>query len=52
MLILPSWLITSAKEKPLAGWGVRFVDSEISAVAPNEALKERYADEEIWDAAG
>jgi cytosine/adenosine deaminase-related metal-dependent hydrolase len=52
MLILPSWLITSAKEKPLEGWGVRIVGSEISAVAPNEILRERYPDEEIWDAAG
>lgn len=52
MLILPSWLITSAREKPLAGWGVRIVGSEISAVAPNETLRERYPDEEIWDATG
>jgi 5-methylthioadenosine/S-adenosylhomocysteine deaminase len=50
MLILPSWLITSAKDKPLAGWGVRIIGSEISAVAPNEVLQGRYAGEETWEA--
>lgn len=50
MLILPSWLITSAKDKPLAGWGLRIVGSEISDVAPNELLKERYHREETWNA--
>ncbi len=52
MLILPSWLITSAKEKPLAEWGVRIIASEISDVAANEILRERYPGEEIWDATG
>ena len=50
MLILPSWLITSAKEKPLAGWGVRVVGTEISDVAPNDLLKERYPDDATWNA--
>ena len=52
MLILPSWLITSAKEKPLAEWGVRIVGSEINLVASNETLRARYPDEDIWDASG
>ncbi len=52
MLILPSWLITSAKEKPLAEWGVRIIGSEITYVASNEMLRERYPGEDIWDAAG
>ena len=52
MLILPSWLIISAKEKPLAEWGVRIIGSEISFVASNKTLRERYPGEDIWDAAG
>lgn len=52
MLIFPSWVITSAKEKPLAGCGVRIVGSEITAVAPNDTLRKRYPDEETWDASG
>jgi cytosine/adenosine deaminase-related metal-dependent hydrolase len=52
MLILPSWLITSAKEKPLADWGVRIHSSVITTIAPNKVLRESYPDEEIWDAPG
>jgi 5-methylthioadenosine/S-adenosylhomocysteine deaminase len=52
MLILPSWLITSAKEKPLAEWGVRIIGSEINLVASNETLRARYPGEDIWDASG
>ena len=52
MLIFPSWLITSAKEKPLAEWGVRIIGSEITDVASNEMLRERYPGENIWDASG
>jgi cytosine/adenosine deaminase-related metal-dependent hydrolase len=52
MLILPSWLITSAKEKPLVEWGVRIIGSEINMVASNETLRALYPGEDIWDAAG
>lgn len=52
MLILPSWLITSAKEKPLADWGLRVAESNIVEIAPNEELQQRYPHEEIWGAAG
>ena len=52
MLILPSWLITSPKEKPLADWGVLIVGQQIMTVAPNKTLRERYPNEEIWDAFG
>lgn len=52
MLILPAWLITSALEKPLKGWGVRVVDSDIVAVAPNSVLTQRYAGDEQWNAPG
>jgi 5-methylthioadenosine/S-adenosylhomocysteine deaminase len=52
MLILPSWLITSPKAKPLADWGVWIIGQEIMTVAPNKTLRERYPNEEIWDASG
>ena len=52
MLILPSWLIASALEKPLAGWGVRVVGSQIVDVAPNKVLMGRYAGDELWEAGG
>jgi len=52
MLILPSWLIVTPTEKPLAGWGVRVAGSEIADVAPNETLQQRYPDDQTWEAAG
>ncbi len=52
MLILPSWLIPSAKDKPLADWGVRIFGSEITTVAPNAALRESFPEDEVWEAAG
>ncbi len=52
MLILPSWLIASAKEKPLACWGVRVEGSEITTVAANAELKQRFPNEEVWEAPG
>jgi 5-methylthioadenosine/S-adenosylhomocysteine deaminase len=52
MLILPAWLITSALEKPLEGWGVRVVGSDITDVAPNSVLTERYNGDERWNADG
>ncbi|MCL4561915.1 MAG: amidohydrolase family protein, partial [Chloroflexi bacterium] len=52
MLILPSWLIASAKDRPLAGWGVRVFGSEITSVAPNEALRESFPEDEVWEAPG
>ena len=52
MLILPSWLITSAKERPRSEWGVRIKGSEIAAVASNRTLRQSYPDEECWEAPG
>lgn len=52
MIILPSWLISSAQTHPQADWGVRVVGSEIVDVAPNTALLERYPGDERWDASG
>lgn len=52
MLVLPAWLIPSALEKPLEGWGVRVVGSAIVDVAPNPVLTQRYAGDEQWIADG
>ena len=49
MLILPSWLIQSAQQKPLAEWGVRVTGSKIADVAPNSVLKQRYTNDEVWE---
>ena len=52
MLILPSWMITSAKEKPQTGWGVRIQGSEIAAVAPQAVLRQYFPEDEVWEAPG
>ena len=52
MLILPSWLITTAHEPPKQHWGVRVVDDIIAEIAPNEDLRVRFPEEESIDAAG
>jgi cytosine/adenosine deaminase-related metal-dependent hydrolase len=41
-IILPSWLITSAKELPRRNWGVRVQAGSITDVAPNEKLVRDY----------
>lgn len=41
-IILPSWLITSAKELPRRNWGVRVQGGSITDVAPNEKLVQDY----------
>ncbi|HEX9013734.1 MAG TPA: amidohydrolase family protein [Anaerolineaceae bacterium] len=52
MLILPSWLIISAGQKPLHSWGLRVAGSEVVDAAPNEELRRRYPAEETWEAPG
>ena len=52
MLILPSWLITTALEAPKPDWGVRVVDDIITDVAPNVDLRGRFPDDDIIDASG
>jgi 5-methylthioadenosine/S-adenosylhomocysteine deaminase len=51
-IILPDWLISTAQEKPRRNWGVRVVKDRITDVDSNEALRERYPQDEKWDAAG
>jgi 5-methylthioadenosine/S-adenosylhomocysteine deaminase len=50
MLILPSWIIQSAQQKPLPEWGVRVTGSKIADIAPNSVLKQRYANDDVWEA--
>lgn len=52
MLILPTWTITSAKEKPLFEWGVRISGSEILDIASHAELRKRFPQDEIWEAPG
>jgi len=52
MIILPSWLITTALDAPLENWGVRVTGSQIAEVAPNAVLFERYPEEDVWQADG
>ncbi len=49
-IILPSWLITSALKAPQRGWGVRIVGDHIDDVAAHADLRQRYPQDEIWDA--
>ncbi len=49
-LILPAWLITDARERPRKNWGVRVIQDQITDVAPNDILRERYPEDETWNA--
>jgi cytosine/adenosine deaminase-related metal-dependent hydrolase len=51
-LILGDWLITSARETPRRGWGVRVTGSVIDAVDTHAALRARFPQDEVVDAAG
>jgi 5-methylthioadenosine/S-adenosylhomocysteine deaminase len=44
-IILPAWLITSAKEAPKRDWGVRIQGSSITDVNANDALLAKYPDD-------
>jgi cytosine/adenosine deaminase-related metal-dependent hydrolase len=51
-VILPSWLMTSAQERPQRNWGVRIVEDSLDDVAPNEVLRVRYPNDAHWSADG
>lgn len=51
-LILPDWLITSALEPPLAGWGVRVEADRITDIGSNEELVSRFPEDQHLQAAG
>ncbi|MDK2979989.1 MAG: 5-methylthioadenosine/S-adenosylhomocysteine deaminase [Chloroflexota bacterium] len=50
LLILPEWLITSPKEAPKKDWGVRIVADQITDVAPNAELREKYPSAPVQEA--
>jgi 5-methylthioadenosine/S-adenosylhomocysteine deaminase len=47
LLILPEWLIVSARQAPKAGWGVRVEADCITDLGTNAALLEKYPHDEI-----
>lgn len=52
LIVLPEWLITSPLQSPCKGWGIRVEGERVSEVAPHADLRQRYPDDEIWDAPG
>jgi 5-methylthioadenosine/S-adenosylhomocysteine deaminase len=52
LLILPDWLIADTHAAPLPGWGVRVTGSEIADVAPNDVLRTRFPEANVWNAPG
>ncbi len=51
-IILPDWLISSPQEAPHGEWGVRVVGGQIDDVAPNAELREKYSEDDVWEAGG
>jgi len=49
-LILPQWLITTPHKPPKKGWGVRVVVDQIVDVAANADLREKYPEDDVWEA--
>jgi len=47
MLILPEWLITSPREAPKRGWGVRVEANLITDLAPHRELEKKYPDDSV-----
>jgi 5-methylthioadenosine/S-adenosylhomocysteine deaminase len=52
ILILPEFLIDVPGDTPKRGWGVRVLDDQVTAVAPNDDLRRDYPADEVWDAPG
>jgi cytosine/adenosine deaminase-related metal-dependent hydrolase len=51
-IVLPEWLITTPLEAPRQGWGIRIDGKKIVEVAPNTVLRQRYPQDEVWEAPG
>jgi len=47
LLILPDWLIISARQQPKRGQGVRIEADRIREVGPAQTLLEKYPQDEI-----
>jgi 5-methylthioadenosine/S-adenosylhomocysteine deaminase len=52
LLVLPEWMIVSAKEPPRRGWGVRVLAESVADVGPNEKLKINYPHDQVLRADG
>ncbi len=52
LIVLPEWVITSPRESPRKGWGIRVESDRVSDVAPHADLRQHYPDDEVWDAPG
>jgi len=52
MIVLPDWLIASPPRPPRRDWGIRVLDGKVAEVAPNADLRQRYPQDEIWEAPG
>jgi len=50
MLILPEWLIISAKEPPKRGWGARIDAGWITDIGPQTGLLEKYPQDKVISA--
>jgi cytosine/adenosine deaminase-related metal-dependent hydrolase len=51
-IILPEFLIGQPGQPPQRGWGVRVAGDRIAAVGPGRELRQTYAEDEVWEAAG
>jgi 5-methylthioadenosine/S-adenosylhomocysteine deaminase len=52
MLVLPEWLIHTPGEPPQYGWGIRVVAGQVVDHGSNDELRQRYPQDERWEAAG
>jgi len=52
LIVLPEWLITSPLHAPRKGWGIRVEADRVSDVATHADLRQRYPDDEVWEAPG
>jgi cytosine/adenosine deaminase-related metal-dependent hydrolase len=51
-LILPEWLIVSARETPHHGWGIRIQAERITDLGPNQDLRKKYPGDQLLEAGG
>jgi 5-methylthioadenosine/S-adenosylhomocysteine deaminase len=49
-LILPDWLIATPDELPLKAWGIRISGSQVVDIGENDQLRQRYPQDERWEA--
>jgi len=49
-LILPGWLISTPEESPHQDWGIRIFKDQIVDIGANEFLRQKYPDDDCWEA--